>query len=81
MASEFVRLKTGGYNDEHFAELIQALDLKFDFGADFSGDAIRKKRGYISDNYPLLYSNALKEAQRFATPPPLAIKAPAHVSP
>ena len=43
MASEFVRRKTGGYQDEHIAELYQAIS---DRGSsyDFSGDAIRKKK-------------------------------------
>lgn len=69
VASEFVRLKTGTYGDEHLADLLQAVSLvpdpKADFsGTDFSGDAIRKKRGYLSSKYPLLCAAAVKEARK-----------------
>lgn len=69
VAGEFVWLKTGTYNDEHLAYLMQAVSLvpapEADFsGTDFSGDAIRKKRNYLSSKYPFPYSRALSEAQR-----------------
>lgn len=55
MASEFVRLKTKRYNDEHLAELIQALSHEADL-SDISGDAIHKKREHMKRTYPLVYA-------------------------
>ena len=55
MASEFVRRKTNRYNDEHLAELIQAINRTFDL-ADFSGDAIHKRRQNLKRTYPLVYA-------------------------
>jgi len=66
-ASEFVRLRTGDYNDEHLAELCQAINPEFSGRKkriselpEFSGDAIRKQRDHFAKTYPLLYRNLLK---------------------
>ena len=61
VASEFVRLRTGRYNDEHLAELFQGI-WKPRPMADFSSDAIRKKRLYAKKQYPAVYAGALKQA-------------------
>jgi hypothetical protein len=64
-ASEFVRLRTGQYFDEHVAELYQAITAsKHSLSEDLSGDAIRKKRDYTAKNYPDLYSEALNCARQ-----------------
>ena len=55
MASEFIRHKTASYNDEHWAELIQAINRTSDL-ADFSGDAIHKRRQNLKRTYPLAYA-------------------------
>jgi hypothetical protein len=62
-ASEFVFLKTGQHSDEHLAELFQAIG-KRSAAEDLSGDAIRKKRKYLSERYPILYAQALKSVRR-----------------
>jgi hypothetical protein len=58
-ASEVVKLRTGGYNDEHLAELFQAIRMdhknRSDNPDDFSGDAIRKKRENFKKTHPVLY--------------------------
>ena len=64
VASEFVRLKTNRYNDEHLAELIQALRDKSDL-SDFSGDAIHKKREHLKRTYPLVYAYLFNKVQDF----------------
>lgn len=68
MASEFVRLRTGGYHDEHLAELFQAMSLdpknRSDNPDDFSGDAIRAKRKHFKKTYPLLYRQAVKQVSK-----------------
>jgi hypothetical protein len=46
MASEFVRRRTKGPNDEHLAELLQTIDTVSERDS-LAGDAIRKK-GNIS---------------------------------
>jgi len=66
--SEFVRLKTGGFHDEHLAELIQGLGGR-DQDSDFSGEIIRKKRGYLQKSYPLAYEEALKMAEQHTARP------------
>jgi hypothetical protein len=70
MASEFVRLRTGGYYDEQLAELYQAISVEpessSDTPEDFSGDAIRKKRENFQENYPFLYRQAMNEVLRRA---------------
>jgi hypothetical protein len=58
MASEFVRLRTGQHFDEHLAELFQAIAER-PGPADFSGDAIRKKREFLRKHYPRIYEAAL----------------------
>lgn len=60
-ASEFVRLKTGTYNDEHFAELFQGRS-DIPESKELSGDAIRKKREYLQKKYPNLYGAAVEAA-------------------
>jgi hypothetical protein len=64
MASEFVRLKTNRYNDEHLAELIQALSDQADL-SDFSGDAIHKKRQHMKRMYPLVYASLFNRVRDF----------------
>lgn len=61
IASEFVRLATGSFNDEHLAELFPAV-LATDLADDFSGDSIRKRRDRLKRQYPLLYAQALQKA-------------------
>ena len=63
LASEFVRLKTGQHYDEHLAELYQAISER-PLTADLSGDAIRKKREYLKESYPVLFSQTLERARR-----------------
>ena len=64
MASEFVRLRTGQYYDEHVAELFQAVTAgRRPLSEDLSGDAIRKKREYSKKHYPELYVHALEQAR------------------
>lgn len=67
MASEFVRLKTNRYNDEHLAELIQSLSDNSDL-SDLSGDAIHKKREHFKRTYPLVYAYLFNKVQDFKTP-------------
>ena len=57
VASEFVRRKTGNYQDEHIAELYQAI-CDTGLSNDFSGDAIRKKRVSLQQRNPALYAHA-----------------------
>lgn len=68
MASEFVRLKTGKHNDEHLAELLQAVDpgIGVNENADISGDAIRKKREHLKKVYRLLYYDTVNRVHDFA---------------
>jgi hypothetical protein len=66
MASEFIRYKTNRYNDEHLAEIIQAVNDKSDV-PDFSGDAIHKKRLYLKRNYPLRYACLYNKIRDFRT--------------
>jgi hypothetical protein len=56
-ASEFVKLKTGTWNDEHLAELLQTMRS---VSADFSGDAIRKTRERFRQKHHVLYEITLK---------------------
>lgn len=65
MASEFVRLKLGSFYDEHVAELFQSISPDDSF-TDLSGDAIRKKRRYLKDNYPQVYDHVLTRAERMS---------------
>lgn len=65
MASEFVRLRTNKYNDEHLAELIQALSNASEL-ADFSGDAIHKKRMHLKKAYPLIYAHLFNTVKEIA---------------
>jgi hypothetical protein len=62
-ASEFVRMKTGQHYDEHLAELYQAISER-PLTADLSGDAIRKKREYLKEFYPVLFSQVLERARK-----------------
>lgn len=64
-ASEFVRIKTGKHNDEHLAELFQAIGAR-DLGDDFSGEAIRKKRAYLKRQYPILYAETVAMGRQLA---------------
>jgi len=65
-ASEFVKLKTRYYNDEHLAGLFNLIvrpperkpgGEKLFKPKKLSGAAISKKRLYFKDNYPQLYAN------------------------
>jgi hypothetical protein len=81
-ASEFVKLRTGDYNDEHLAELCQEVNPEFSGRRkrvsevpEFSGEAIRKQRVHFAKTYPLFYKQVLKSLPptpfpRFATPSP-----------
>jgi hypothetical protein len=76
-ASELVKLRTGSPNDEHLAELCQAMTLDEELKKfceskkrvrgrpgvkdELSGDAIRKKREHLAKVYPVLYRHAVKE--------------------
>jgi hypothetical protein len=51
-ASEFVKLKTGSWNDEHLFELLQATRIN---DVKFSGDAVHKTRERFKIKHPLLY--------------------------
>ncbi len=62
VASEFVRVKTGQYYDEHLAELYQAISER-SLSEDLSGDAIRKRRKYLKKHYPDLYFWMLERAR------------------
>ena len=67
-ASEFVRLKTGRYHDEHLAELMQAVGPRhLGTGEDFSGESISKHRKRMQENYPEIYEEALNDALSFAS--------------
>lgn len=59
IASEFVRLRTGSYHDEHVAELLQGIRLQNE--PDFSGDAIHKKRNYLKRKHPAFYQSIKEE--------------------
>jgi len=63
VASEFVRLKSGQYYDEHLTELFQAIREDTGIDDDFSGDAIRKQRERMSKEYPAAYQAAIIEAR------------------
>ena len=64
MASEFVRVKTGNYYDEHLAELLQTLPrIDLNQQEDISGDSIRKKREHLKKVYPVIYANWNNPAQ------------------
>lgn len=66
MASEYVRLTTGAYNDEHFAELLQAVNgIDNDEINEFSGDAIHKRREHLNKKYPELYEHTLRRARGY----------------
>jgi hypothetical protein len=58
-ASEWVKSKTGTWNDEHLAELLQSISFDLE---DFSGDAIRKRRERFKQDYPKLYLLAATRA-------------------
>lgn len=52
--SEFICLRTGSFQDEHFAELLQGRGVSL-ASRDLSGDAIRKKREHLRKRYPSTY--------------------------
>ena len=69
-ASEFVSMRTGQFNDEHLAELFQAIgspptleELSDTEG--LSGAAIHKRRERFKEQYPMLYVAALRRAARY----------------
>lgn len=55
MGSEFVRQRTGSHNDEHLAELIQAVAASEGELQEFSGDMVRKRRENLDRKNNLLY--------------------------
>jgi hypothetical protein len=59
LASELVRRRTGNYNDEHLAELLQAVAGETGHADDYSGDMIRKRREYLDKHYNFLYVHVL----------------------
>jgi hypothetical protein len=61
MASEFVRLTTGSYYDEHLAELFQAVHPSADLKDEISGEAILKKRKHLMRSYPLIHAHLMKK--------------------
>jgi hypothetical protein len=63
IASEVVRLKTNGPNDEHLADLLQAIDT-VSVPESLSATAIAKKRKRLSESYPHIYSFAIDCASR-----------------
>lgn len=65
LSSEYVRLRTGHYNDEHLAELFQEIGMRFEAG-ELSSEAIRKKRGYLKKNNPRVYAYVLERSKRMA---------------
>ena len=64
-ASEFVRVRTGQHYDEHLAELIQAVGMPFRL-EELSGDAIRKKRKFLKDQYPAQYASSVRSVRRLS---------------
>ena len=65
LVSETVKRLTGGYNDEHVAELFQVLPVQMTTSdtcdlKDLSGDAIRKRRNRFMRDYPLEYWRLLR---------------------
>jgi hypothetical protein len=75
-ASEFIRLKTHQYNDEHLADLFQAIETDYEEPQeDLSSDAIRKKRKYLKKHYPRRYADALEQAKKLALPQAMAAAA------
>jgi hypothetical protein len=66
-ASEFVRLTTGQYGDEHLAALFQVIGNRAelpDSSDDFSALAIRKRRERFKRDYPQYYQLVLELALR-----------------
>jgi hypothetical protein len=68
IASEFVRLRTGYYHDEHLAELLRFVTegrLSRDLSDDeiLWGEAIRKKRAYLKNQYAQLYAKTVEMAE------------------
>jgi hypothetical protein len=72
-ASEFVRLKTRHYNDEHLAGLFNLIERprerkrrgkNLSKPKELSGAAISKKRLYLKKHYPLVYANILRRVRR-----------------
>ena len=57
-ASEFVKFKTGTWNDEHVAELLQTMRSGV---TEFSGDAIRKTRERFKLKHPIVYERAVED--------------------
>jgi hypothetical protein len=59
--SEFIKQKTGRYNDENLSELMQGVrPIKVD--ENFSGDAIRKRRMNLKKSYSAMYALAMEFA-------------------
>src|ERR1035437_2279120 len=64
LASEFVLLRTRRYNDEHLADLIQAV-AKFPLSKGFSANSIRSEERRLKKNYPHLYAQTSEMAKTF----------------
>lgn len=66
MASEFVRLKTGHYNDEPLADLLQAVSDD-PAPTKLSGEAIRRRRTRFKEEYPEFNDFSIRQAKALAT--------------
>jgi hypothetical protein len=74
-ASEFVKRKTKGTNDQHLAELLQTIDTVSEQDS-LDGDDIRKKREYLRKKYPHLYKLAIERAETMCQPDVPSIPGP-----
>lgn len=61
LATEFVRLRTGEYYDEHLADLYQFI---WERSADYPAETIRKRRARFQKAYPDLHAEIVKLAMR-----------------
>ena len=59
VVSEFLKLKTGSYNDDHLADLGQQI------GEIGGGESIRKRRALFKRTYPAAYAFAVQKALSF----------------
>ena len=63
-ASEFVKINTGSFNDEHLVDLVQQM---YPFWSDeLAGDTIRKRRDRFKADYPEHYRRVRDHAKRMS---------------